>query len=109
MKRWAVILMVVVMLGVLGACARKHYDATNIHEKYDREWIIGKSREQIERKYGEFRREYTLDSGEDVGAYYVNYENSGFNPSHIHDTYFVVFDDEDIAIDAYFVKSSMGG
>ena len=87
------------MLGVMGACARKHYDATNIHEKYDREWIIGKSREQIERKYGEFRREYTLDSG----------ENSGFDPSYIHDTYFVVFDDEDIAIDAYFVKSSMGG
>lgn len=97
------------MLFALVACTPKHYDEKNIHELYDKEWIIGKSRGEIELKYGEFKREHTLTSGEDVGAYYVNYENSGMDPSYIHDTYFIVFDKEDIAIDAYFSKTSKGG
>ena len=81
----------------------------NISELYDKEWIVGKSREQIEDRYGEFKREYVSDTGENVGSYYVNYENSGMDPSYIHDTYFVIFNDEDIAVDAYFRETSIGG
>ena len=46
---------------------------------------------------------------ENGGSYYVNYENNGMDPSYIHDTYFVIFNDEDIAVDAYFRKTSIGG
>jgi hypothetical protein len=109
MKRLVVLLLVVAMLFTLFACARKHYDETNIHEKYDKEWIIGKSREKIIRRYGAFNREYTSNTDKKLGAYYVNYENYGIDPSYIHDTYFIVFDDDNIAIDAYFSETSKGG
>ena len=104
----ALLLILTLVLGLCG-CSAKHYDENNISELYDKEWIIGKSREQIEDKYGEFEREYVLDTGENVGSFYVNYENSGIDPSYNHDTYLVVFNDEDIAVDAYFRKTSIGG
>ena len=109
MKRYTVIFLVVAMLLALVACTLKHYDETNIHELYDKDWIIGKTRSEIELKYGEFKRAYTVDTGGSVGEYYVNYENSGIDPSYIHDTYFVVFNEENIAIDAYFRRTSRGG
>ncbi len=109
MKRYAIIFLVVAMLFALVACTLKRYDETNIHELYDKEWIIGKTRSEIELKYGEFKRAYTVDTGGAVGEYYVNYENSGIDPSYIHDTYFVVFNEENIAIDAYFRRTSRGG
>ena len=108
-KRYAVIFWVVAMLFTLVACSLKHYDETNIHELYDKEWIIGKTRSEIELKYGEFKRAYTVDTGGSVGEYYVNYENSGMDPSYIHDTYFIMFNEEDIATDAFFRKTSKGG
>jgi len=94
---------------LLSACSGKHYDAGNISELYDRDWIIGRSREAIEEKYGDFHREFISDTGEDLGAFYVNYENKGIDPSYIHDTYFVVFDEAGIAVDAYFRETSIGG
>ena len=109
MKRYAVIFLVVAMLFALVACTLKRYDETNIHELYDKEWIIGKTRSEIELKYGEFKRAYTVDTGGVVGEYYVNYENSGIDPSYIHDTYFIMFNEEDIAVDAFFRKTSKGG
>ena len=109
MKKAITLLVVLTFVLSLCACYAKHYDENNISELYDKEWIVGSSREQIEAKYGEFKREYVLDTGENVGAYYVNYENSGMDPSYIHDTYFVVFNDGDIAINAYFKETSIGG
>ena len=109
MKKIGAFLFVVALILCLCACSPKHYDENNISELYDKEWIVGKSREQIEDKYGEFKREYVSDTGENVGSYYVNYENSGMDPSYIHDTYFVIFNDEDIAVDAYFRETSIGG
>ena len=109
MKKIVAFLLVVALILCLCACSLKHYDENNISELYDKEWIVGKSREQIEDKYGEFKREYVSDTGENVGSYYVNYENSGMDPSYIHDTYFVIFNDEDIAVDAYFRETSIGG
>ena len=109
MKRHAVVCWGVTMLLALAACSQKHYDETNIHELYDKEWIMEKTRSEIEFEYGEFEREYTLDTGEDVGVYYVNYENRGIDPSYIHDTYFIVFNEDDIAIDAYFRQTGKGG
>lgn len=94
---------------LLTGCAPKHYDAENISKLYDREWIIGKTRAEIEDKYREFDREFTSDEGEVLGAFYVNYENRGLDPSYIHDTYFVVFDADDIAVDVYFRETSIGG
>ena len=52
--------------------------------------------------------EYTLEDGRDVGAWYVNYDNRGPDPSYIHDTYFVEFQ-ADKAVDAWFARTSMGG
>ncbi len=109
MKRYIAMVLSVVLVLCLTACAAKHYDESNIDQLYDSEWIVGKSRQQIEAKYGDFNREYIADNGEDLGAYYVNYENGGFDPSYIHDTYFVVFNDEDIAVAAYFRETSVGG
>ena len=112
MKKIAAFLFVVAFTLCLCACSSKHYDENNISELYDKEWIVGKSREQIEEKYGEFQREYILDSGENVGSYYVNWENDwflGLPPSDIHDTYFIVFNDENVAVDAYFRETSIGG
>lgn len=109
MKKIVTFLLFLMFILCLCACSSKHYDENNISELYDKEWILGKSREQIEDKYGEFRREYVSDTGEYVGSYYVNYENSGIDPSYIHDTYFVIFNDEDIAVDAYFRETSIGG
>ena len=109
MKKIVALLVILILVLGLCACSAKYYDENNISELYDKDWIVGKSREQIEDKYGEFKREYVLDTGENVGSYYVNYENSGIDPSYIHDTYFVVFNDEDIAVDAYFRKTSNGG
>ena len=92
----------------LTACA-PHYDEINIHRLYDADWIVGKTRQEIQRKYGEFKREYTLDTGEDVGAYYVNYDNGPLDASYIHDTYFVFFDENDVAVRAEFRETSRGG
>ena len=102
------ILFVVAAMLLLSAC-RVQYDEDTIYKLYDREWIVGHSREEIVRKYGEFDREYVSDAGEDVGAYYVNYENRGIDPSYIHDTYFILFEENGIATDSYFQKTSIGG
>lgn len=96
------------ILLLLCACAA-HYDETNIHRLYDADWIVGKTREEIVREYGEFKREYTLDTGEDVGVYYVNYDAGWLDASYIHDTYFVYFDENDTAVRAEFRETSIGG
>ena len=103
------ILILLAALLMLSGCKPTHYDAENISRLYDRDWIIGRSRAEIEEKYREFDREFTSDEGEVLGAFYVNYENRGLDPSYIHDTYFVVFDEADIAVDAYFRETSIGG
>lgn len=105
MKAIVLLLAAVCLVG----CSGKHYDESNISELYDRDWIVGRSVDEIEDKYGELDREYTLDSGENVGAYYVNYDNGGIDPSYVHDTYFIVFGDDNTATDAYFAKTSAGG
>ena len=109
MKKAITLLVVLTFVLALCACSPKYYDENNISELYDSEWIIGKSREQIKDKYGEFTREYIANTGENVGSYYVNWDNSGYDPSGIHDTFFVIFNDDDIAIDAFFSETSMGG
>ena len=103
------ILILLAALLMLTGCKPNRYNAENISQLYDREWIIGKTRSEIEDKYREFDREFTSDEGDVLGAFYVNYENRGLDPSYIHDTYFVVFDDDDIAVDAYFRETSIGG
>ena len=93
---------------LLTACAGKHYTAENISELFDRDWMIGKSCEEIEAKYRDFDREYIDDAGQELGAFYINYDNHGIDPSYIHDTYFVVFENG-VAVDAYFRETSIGG
>ena len=106
-KRWAAGVLLAALL-LLTACAVR-YDESNIHRLYDADWIAGKTRQEIRRKYGEFDREYTLDTGEDVGAYYVNYDNGWLDPSYIHDTYFVFFDENGTAVRSEFRETSIGG
>ncbi len=107
-KAGALILAVLLAMG-LCACTRKHYDETNISELYDRDRIIGKTSDDIQKRYGEFDRDYVADNGLHYGVYYVNYENYGFDPSYIHDSYYIVFDDQNVAVDADFSRSSRGG
>ena len=109
MKKAVVLFLFSIILLTLCGCDYTHYDSDSISLLYDSEWIVGSTREEIERKYGDFDREYASDSVGNVGAYYVNYENSGIDPSYIHDTYFVLFNDDDIAVDAYFRETSIGG
>lgn len=110
MKRSVLATMLVALtLLVFTSCAPIHYDETNISRRYDREWILGKTRAEIEAKYGDFDREFVSDEGEILGAFYVNYENRGVDPSYIHDTYFVRFDEADVAVDAFFRETSIGG
>ena len=103
------ILILLAALLLLAGCKPVRYDAENISRLYDRDWIIGRSRAEIEEKYREFDREFTSDEGEILGAFYVNYENRGLDLSYIHDTYLVVIDDDDIADVAYFLETSIGG
>lgn len=44
-----------------------------------------------------------------MGAYYVNYENGAIDPSYLHDTYFVRFNEAGKAVEAYFENTSAGG
>ena len=106
-KRLAAVLVMGALLLLCGCTT--HYDETNIHRLYDADWIVGKPRQEIVRKYGGFKREYTLDTGEEVGAYYVNYDNGPLDASYIHDTYFVFFDENDVACRAEFRETSIGG
>ena len=106
MRRW--IRVVLALLLLLTACAPRRYDESNIGKRYDREWIIGKTQSEIVRRYGEFKRIYEQDLGY-CGAYYVNYDHLGIDPSYIHDTYFIAFDEHGIATDAYFAQTSIGG
>lgn len=106
MRRGVLVLVAILLL--LTACAPRRYDESNIAKLYDREWIIGRTQTEIIRRYGEFKRIYEQDLGY-RGAYYVNYENRGIDPSYIHDTYFIVFDENGVATDAYFVRTSIGG
>lgn len=106
--KWAAAVLLAAALLWLTGCG-PHYDETNIHSLYDADWIVGRTRQEIQRKYGEFKREYRLDTGEDVGAYYVNYENGPLDASYIHDTYFVFFDENDVALRAEFRETSIGG
>lgn len=93
---------------ILSACAPRRYDESNIDKLYHSEWIIGKTEAEIIRRYGEFQRVYERDGGH-LGAYYVNYDNHGIDPSYLHDTYFVEFNEDRIAVDAYFRNTSKGG
>ena len=105
MKKLIILLLALL---VLAGCSPKAYTAENIGALYDRETILGMSREAVQQKYGPFKREYTLDDGREVGAWYVNYDNRGPDPSYIHDTYFVEFK-ADKAVDAWFARTSIGG
>ena len=107
-KLWALLLVFVLAFSFV-SCRATYYDESNIASLYDGEWLIGRSREEIVKKYGAFDREFISDDGEDLGAYYVNYDNRGIDPGYIHDTYFIVFDEADVAVDAYFRKTSVGG
>jgi hypothetical protein len=110
MKRIIGLLMAILLITqFFVGCKPKHYDENNIDVLYSREWIIGKTRQEIQQKYGKFKREFKSDDGQLLGAYYVNYDTNWLDPSYIHDTYFIVFNDNNIAIDAYFRKTSIGG
>lgn len=102
------VLAVLAILLLLTACAPRRYDESNIDKRYDRDWIIGKSQTEITRRYGEFERIYEQNLGY-RGAYYVNYDHLGMDPSYVHDTYFIEFDENGIAVNAYFVQTSIGG
>ena len=109
MKRFLPVLCACLCLVMmLASCASRHYDESNIDKLYDREWIIGKTETEIIRRYGEFKRIYERDGGH-TGAYYVNYDNRGIDPSYLHDTYFIEFGEDRIAFDAYFRNTSKGG
>ena len=109
MRRSVVYLCLFLCLAVLlCACAPRRYDETNIGKLYNREWILGKTQSEIIRRYGDFKRVYEQDDGY-YGAYYVNYDNVGMDPSYIHDTYFIIFDENGVATDAYFKRTSIGG
>ena len=63
MKKTVILFFVLTLFLSLCAC-EKHYDETNISELYDSEWIVGKTRAEIEEKYGEFDREFISDEDE---------------------------------------------
>ena len=112
MKKLVALLIILTFVFSLCGCSEKQYDANNISKLYNKEWIVGKSREEIQDKYGKFNSEFVSDQGENLGAYYVNWDKGwafGLPPSNIHDTYFVIFNDEDLAVDAYFRETSIGG
>lgn len=113
MKRWIAVLILLTLVFSLCACEKVRYTADNIHRIYDREWIIGQGIGSIQGKYGPFIRQFELDSGEyagyHAGVYYVNYDAFGFDPSYVHDSYFIVFNEDGYAIDAWFEETSRGG
>ena len=107
-RRYAFLCLFLCLIFLLTACIPRRYDESNIDKLYNREWIIGKTQGEITRRYGEFKRIYEREIGYS-GAYYVNYDNWGIDPSYIHDTYLIIFDESGVATDAYFVRTSIGG
>lgn len=106
MKRFVILLLL--LLFFLTACTPKKYDESNIHKLYDADWIIGKSPKQIQSKYGKFDDEYTSPTR---GCYDVNSHiyDSFLDPNNIHDTYVIEFDENGVAVKAYFAETSRGG
>ena len=113
MKKCITLLLLLVLMLPLGGCKHEPYTADTISRIYDRDWIIGQGVGAIQGKYGPFMRQFELDSGKyagyHVGVYYVNYDAFGFDPSYIHDSYFIAFNEEGYAIDAWFEETSRGG
>ena len=112
MKRIFTILIVLTLLFSLCSCDKQHYDENNISDLYDEQWIVGKSIEVVKQKYGEFERVSSSNDGKTYCEYYVNYDNEwslGLPPSYIHDTYTIVFNNDNIAIETFFSETSLGG
>lgn len=108
-KRVFLLLVSVWLMTLLVPCSPKVYNAENIDQLYQTDWIIGKNREEIQDRYGRFDREFVSEQGDILGAYYVNYENDVIDPSYFHDTYFVRFNEAGKAVEAYFKNTSAGG
>ena len=108
-KRVFLLLVSVWLMTLLVPCSPKVYNAENIDQLYQADWIIGKNREEIQDRYGRFDREFVSDQGDILGAHYVNYENGAIDPSYLHDTYFVRFNEAGKAVEAYFENTSAGG
>ena len=106
MRRIIPFLLILMLL--FAACTPKRYDESNIHELYDSDWIIGKTAEQIQDKYGRFDDEYTSPTR---GCYDVNEHiyDSFLDPNNIHDTYVIEFNEDGIAVNAFFAETSRGG
>ena len=79
-----------------------YYYTSRIYWKYDDKWIIGKSKEEVIEKYGEFDLLYLKGHG------YFIYKDNGFFGSGLDMYYCIIFDESNIAIEVY-VSRQPGG
>lgn len=91
---WGAILLIVISLAVWFWCHPTSY-------RYNDRWILGKGREQIQAKYGDFDQ---IDGNGKRAGYYLDKDNGPIMPSHLPVYYWIDFDESGKA-----VKISKGG
>ena len=98
-KKVLFVLGVVVFLLIVSLSVFAYY-RSRVHWKYDDKWIIGKTKEEVVERYGEFGWSYN----ENTYGYLV-YEDGksfmGLPGSGNEQYYLIVFDDDDIATEVY--------
>lgn len=71
--------------------------------KYNDWWIIGRSYDEVVKRYGEFDCEYGSEKG-----YYIKKDNSIIMPSHQDYYYWMIFDENGIITEVY-IAAKPGG
>lgn len=102
MKRTVKVVALLVLLSmVLSGCAKMPLWFI----KYDEDWIIGKTKAQIEAKYGEFdcymQKEKATGGYYYIGQYTLKEERVGYLGTYHEEWFKIKFDETGIAYDCY--------
>jgi len=104
-KKKIIIISGILLLAIMFFSVLKYYE-NRVYWKYNDKWILGKNKEKIVERYGEF----DLRDGKRYG-YFLYKDNKSFmgmSGSGDDMYYYIVFDENDIAIRIY-VSGTTGG
>ena len=108
-KKGIITAIIIIILLILGIGYALNRDSLN-SDSYDEEWMIGKTRNEIEERYGEFDS-YSVDGYYYKGKYIITEDKPGSIKTgvgwgtHLE----IVFDNNGKAISAEVVSNGIGG
>jgi hypothetical protein len=91
-----VLLFIVIIVSVV------NYYTSRVYWKYDDKWIMGRTKEEVMERYGEFDLIYHEEYS------YFLYKDNGFFGSGLDIYYCIIFDDNEIAIKIYVARQPGG-